>query len=502
MFRPKSAPALRKQKQTRQKQFNFLQCASTKRLTNPKFSPESSEELSGPKRAMNLSKLSPLIQGVRGKTNFIVNKNGTKKRKNLTVVNTKQHSSHKDFHVRKGPPMRPRSKQKVQTPGLSTYKVPMATRNYRSASIDLEIEFREKIRKVKQHTENARFGPGPMELGIDSEIFRVHQEYFERVCESDQTYGCLLQIIKAEYDRQLKHLGWHAGDASVAELLQSELKKVSQLYEDEIKTNRVLKERLEYLQKELNSQKEHMFQSPSTTPEIKTPSPGPKAGKWTESSTGNNRIRSTTYVSPTEVKELREEVNLLRQVLAEQNPSLLSDRSGSATSTPGSGRHQFFVKTPIEHKSELNSGSNLSHTSGEITGHQKLVRRNSWDHLGDAPGDGTRPFKGTPLGNIPEENIVSPSRGVDLVLGSGLNNPLFKIPEEDSGQLDTSRSQLYTDRSVHSVMSDASSMALSPRLFLGKTVRPTDLPSLEFDKLELVPPSDASDFEDDTPTFE
>ena len=322
------------------------------------------------------------------------------------------------------------------------------------------------------------------------------------MCESDQTYGCLLQIIKAEYDRQLRHLGLDAGDASIVELLQSELKELSKLYEDEKKSNRDLNERLEYLQKELNSQKEHMFQSPSTTPEIMTPSPGPKAGEGTESSNGKNRIKSTSYISPTEVKELREEVHLLRQFLAEQNPSLLSDRSGTATSTPGSGRQQLFVKTPIEHRHDLSNLSNLNHNSGEITGHQKLVRRNSWDHLGDAPGDGTRLFKGTPLGNIPEENIVSPPRGVDLVLGSGLNNPLCNIPEEDSGQLDTSRSQLYTDRSVRSVMSDASSMALSPRLFLGKTVRPSDLPSLEFDKLELVPPSDASDFEDDTPSFE
>ena len=54
-----------------------------------------------------------------------------------------------------------------------------------------------------------------------------------------------------------------------------------------------------------------------------------------------------------------------------------------------------------------------------------------------------------------------------------------------------------TDRSIRSVLSDASSMALSPRLNFGKELsRPSDVPSLELNHLaDLKDETSESDVE-------
>ena len=115
-----------------------------------------------------------------------------------------------------------------------------------------------------------------------------------------------------------------------------------------------------------------------------------------------------------------------------------------------------------------------------------LRRSNSWENLADI--EGGRLFKGTPLGNIPEEKTIA---------SLGVGTPLANIPEEES-IIDTSRSLIMTDRSVRSVLSDASSMALSPRLFLAKQARPLDVPSLQFSGLADLPPSESeSDYDED-----
>ena len=46
-----------------------------------------------------------------------------------------------------------------------------------------------------------------MSSGFYSKIFRLHEEYFGKICESDLSYGSILKLIKAEYDKQFKLAG-------------------------------------------------------------------------------------------------------------------------------------------------------------------------------------------------------------------------------------------------------------------------------------------------------
>ena len=231
------------------------------------------------------------------------------------------------------------------------------------------------------------------------------------------------------------------------------------------------------------------------------------------------------------MKELKEEVKLLRMVLSEQNPKAFKEIFGSGSiSIVNSSIRSFDIETPENdasaytiirndnnssiHESEGNASGRSLHTpphsdtindgiydenknnySNNLSQERlKLHHRftsntvgsynNSWENIGELEGSrlgssgssiisGSGKYKGTPLRNIPEGQSIA-SHGNLL--------PLTNIPEEEYLS-ETSRS-VMTDRSTRSVLSDASSMALSPRLSFGKDLtRPSNVPSLELNQL-------------------
>ena len=116
-----------------------------------------------------------------------------------------------------------------------------------------------------------------------------------------------------------------------------------------------------------------------------------------------------------------------------------------------------------------------------------VLENHSWENIGEVEGSrlgaavGGTKYKSTTLRNIPEgQSIASHCSSL----------PLTNIPEEEYLS-ETSRSMM-TDRSIRSVLSDASSMALSPRLSFGKDLaKPSEVPSLELTRLDEFQTSDS-----------
>lgn len=520
MYRPKSAPALRKVHNPRKKTtVNFLLAGSKKRggagvidtlMLPPR--PTSNERSGALKSRKPLTQLSPLSKGVRANTNFTVN---SKKKKKKTVKGKGKRA------VRAKPSRQKRPAQKIAHSSSAkrithSYTAPNLHEitskfgpgnNFRSDALQLEIAFKEKLRAFQQQESNNRFGPSPQRLGYYSQKFRTIEEYFDKICQVDQSYGRILKVIKKEYDEQIRQVGRTESDLSIVDELRRDMKTMAEALEVQRRNEKQNESVVKSLMKELNGYKQRemlsmrggspAMKSPGESPSPAPPIPQTSFVKSTSPSlqTPSPSEKPVYYISPTEVSELKEEIKLLRQVISEQNPrdaeilwggtnSDRSDRSGGDAATPSP-----MQSAPAASSEKGDKPSNdpvAPSVPGKFSADKTLRRSNSWENLADI--EGGRLFKGTPLGNIPEEKTIA---------SLGVGTPLANIPEEES-IIDTSRSLIMTDRSVRSVLSDASSMALSPRLFLAKQARPLDVPSLQFSGLADLPPSESeSDYDED-----
>ena len=248
----------------------------------------------------------------------------------------------------------------------------------------------------------------------------------------------------------------------------------------------------------------------------------------------SSTAKKVQAASPTELQELREEVKLLRSVLSEQNPKLwkelFASRSTASTNSVISlvaaepeknlykdlnmdtsvveredslnGQNENLMHTPpipalkqvdFGSSCDINNNKNDSLSHEHLKIHQRFTsnqlghKNHSWESIGEVEGSrlgaavGGTKYKSTPLRNIPEgQSIASHCSSL----------PLTNIPEEEYLS-ETSRSMM-TDRSIRSVLSDASSMALSPRLSFGKDLaKPSEVPSLELTRLDEFQTSDS-----------
>jgi len=552
-----------------------------------------------------ISQLSPLYKSVRRtKTNFttanitlkkkgkVKAKKTISKKKYKNIVNEKQqqqkmknitHRNKSNENIATNNKFILSNKVRKQNAFLPSKNI--TNKAFRSDSLQMQIEFQEKLRKLKEQAKHDRFGIQEQNLpqninrtGFYSKIFALHEEYFEKICENDLSYGQLLKQIKNEYDKQFRLAGKTDHGYQIVQSCQEELKNVNEMLINEKTGKKLLKEEITRikemleLQKQANQtktpplslnksipkqrlqQREQTYNgSPIPSPlknKLKTPTSQIKKysneivssistgslrseNKYTgggSSSIINSSLTTKNIdgISLTEVKELKEEVKLLRMVLSEQNPKAYKEIFGSGSiSIVNSSTRSFDIETPEHdasaytsnpndnnsstHRSEGNSSGRLLHTpphsdatnegiydenknnySNNLSQERlKLHHRftsntlgsynNSWESIGELEGSrlgssnisSSGKYKGTPLRNIPEGQSVA-SHGNLL--------PLTNIPEEEYLS-ETSRS-VMTDRSTRSVLSDASSMALSPRLSFGKDLtRPPDVPSLELNQL-------------------
>ena len=644
MFRPKSAPSLktRMAMQAQQKQvlLSLANSNSNKEMKTQTWNadttlpspPQKSRSTNNLRKGKKpASQLSPLYKAVRRtKTNFTTTNVVRKKRgKGKKKLIKKQRNNNNNNRQQQQQLLQQKQHFIINTkpPTINNVfaKSNTTKKPFRSDSLQIQIEFQEKLRILKEQAKHDRFGIEQQNIpqninktGFYSKIFALHEEYFGKICENDLSYGHILKLIKGEYDKQFQLAGKTDHGKKIIQNCQQELKNVNQMLKKEQNENKTLKEEISRLNEEmellqqrqqqqqqqqeqeysktlplstnnhlqhprqqfLSQLQEHEYNgSPIPSPvrnKLKTPTNQIKRnsnnggsnnimfsttnnsvnseGKYDGSSIINSSLTTTTAknldaVSPTEVKELREEVKLLRMFISEQNPKAWKEifGSGSITSNVGSlinsssmrSSHDNIVATPendlsntILNNSHISTGSDgngsgrllntppnrdlndtvfidehKSNNNNKLSQERlKLHHRftsntlsnnnNSWENIGEldgarlgsssSGGGGGGKFKSRPLLNIPEGQSIGTH-------GSLL--PLTNIPEEEYLS-ETSRS-VMTDRSIRSVLSDASSMALSPRLNFGKELsRPSDVPSLELNHLaDLKDETSESDVE-------
>ena len=610
MFRPKSAPSLKtrmslkvqqSQLNRHKSQVNYLtlsNLASGNAVKTQTWNAETTlqsslNRLGGksghPKDRKPLSQLSPLYKAVRrSKTNF-KNRDVPVRRKRKNKAKTKasiRHDSSRYQHkntlltVSKKKQHNSRINSKQNFTGVISNR---KQKQFRSDSLQIEIEFQEKLRVLKEQAKHDRFGQqhkhlpqNIMSSGFYSKIFRLHEEYFGKICESDLSYGSILKLIKAEYDKQFKLAGRTDYGSSIIDSYTNEINTLKESLEKEKETNKTLENEIARLKETIMQQDHTKTLTPPSTNNVNDDIQQPQHVKgripYNDSPTsfpfrsshktpisqmkhysGNNGspIRSVGHggssvidssstakkvqaASPTELQELREEVKLLRSVLAEQNPKLwkelFASRSTASTNSVISlvaaepekilykdlnmdtsvvkredslnGQNENLLQTPpipelkqVAFGSSCNVNNNkndsLSHEHLKIhqrfTSNQLGHKNHSWENIGEVEGSrlgvavGGTKYKSTTLRNIPEgQSIASHCSSL----------PLTNIPEEEYLS-ETSRSMM-TDRSIRSVLSDASSMALSPRLSFGKDLaKPSEVPSLELTRLDEFQTSDS-----------
>ena len=220
-----------------------------------------------PKDRKPLSQLSPLYKAARrSKTNF-KNRDVPVRRKRKNKSKTKASNRHDSSRYQHKNTLLTVSKKK-QYDGRINSKQDFTRiisnrkqKQFRSDSLQIEIEFQEKLRVLKEQAKHDRFGQqhkhlpqNIMNSGFYSKIFCLHEEYFGKICESDLSYGSILKLIKAEYDKQFKLAGRTDYGSSIIDSYTKEINALEGSLEKEKETNKTLQNEIARLKETIMQQ--------------------------------------------------------------------------------------------------------------------------------------------------------------------------------------------------------------------------------------------------------